>query len=421
MGIISQKLPKNLLTSDISKPSQWLVDFFSGGSRSNAGVAINDETILRASAIFNGLTILSNAIAMLPFDLMQKIGERRRRQATETPLYNILHNSPNPEMTAFTWRRVIQLHCVLKGNGYSEIERNNAGQVIGLWPLNPARTWPERDKTTGKVIYKVVLPDGKQVILPADRVFHIMGLSNNGLYGLDLVGLMRETAGLGLAEEEYSARFFSNNAMPSGVIEAPVGVAFKTPDGSERLRKDWEKAYGGLSNSQRIAILEQGFSFKQIGIDPEKSQLLEARKFTVTEIARWLNLPPHMIKDLTRSTNNNIEFQGIEFVTHSIEPYAVNWEQTVWWKLLTKLQQRENYYAKLQMNALLRADSKTRAEYYGKMFGVGAFSSNDIRALEDQDAVEGGDTYYVPANMMKLGSESPNINTKGGENGNGQS
>jgi HK97 family phage portal protein len=313
-------------------------------------------------------------------------------------------------------------HLLLWGNAYAEIVRDGAGNIVELYPLQPDKMVVERDKETKRIRYKYFI-DNKQIIYPKEKIFHIPGLSFNGLTGISPISAAREAVGLALAVEEFGARFFGNGARPGGILEHP-GV-LKDP---EKLRKQWEEVYKGVGNSHKVAVLEEGMKYHEIGIPPEDAQFLQTRKFQINEICRIYRVPPHLIGDLEHATFSNIEHQSIEFAVHTIRPWLVRWEQAINKCLLTP-SERKKYFAKFTIDGLLRGDFKTRMEGYAIGRQNGWYSANDIRELEDMNPIseeKGGDLYLINGNMLPLNmagafAKTKNDSKEGGEtNGNGE-
>lgn len=402
--LLSKWLEKRSTTT-LANPDRWLVEAL-GGGKAASGVTVNESTAMRCTAVYAAVRILAETIASLPLPVYRRLPGGGKERAHDHPLYRILHDQANEEMTSFVWRETLMGHLALWGNAYSEIERNQAGEVIGLWPLRPDRTWPERDPKSGKLVYKTLLPDGKGVVLPADRVLHIPGLSFDGLVGYSPIRLAREAIGLALAAEEFGARFFANDARPGGVLEHPGKLS---QEAHERLRKSWEEMHQGLSKKHRIAILEEGMKFHEVSIPPEDAQFLETRKFQVTEIARIFRIPPHLLGDLERATFSNIEHQSIEFVVHTIRPWLVRWEQAINTKLFSEAERRV-YFAEFLVDGLLRGDIESRYRAYAIGRQNGWLSANDIRELENMNPIPGGDIYLIPLNMVPAGSGGTEAN-----------
>lgn len=419
MGILSRAFEQR---STLANPAQWLIDWVSGGAPSGTGITVNDTTAMQSTAVFACVRIISEAIASLPLPVYEKLYPRGKQRAPDHPLYRVLHDIGNSEMTAMTLRQTLQGHAVLRGNAYAEIEYDNAGRVIGLWPLRPDKTRPWRDPQTKVLWYITQLPSGQEVKLPKERVFHLLGLAGDGIVGYSPIRQAAEAIGLTLATERYGAALFGNGARPGGIITIPQSLADMSEQAKERLRLSWEERHQGLSKAHRIAILDEGMKWEQVGIHPDEAQFLETRKFQVTDIARLFHVPPHMIADLERATNNNIEHQGLEFVVFTLRPWLVQWEQTIAWKLLTE-EERRRYYAEHVIDGLLRGDYKSRMEGYHFARQDGWMSANDIRELENLNPLppEIGDAYLVNGNMTPVhkAGQKPTEPVKGGETGAG--
>ena len=397
---------KNLKSSTLSNPDKWLTNLF-GGGQSYTGKKINEDTAMTYTAVLAAVRIISETIASLPLVLYERQEPRGKKRAMGQSLYNVLHSKANSEMTAFTFRETMGYHLATRGNFYADIEMDNAGRVVGLWPLIPDSTWPER-KPDGSLVYKSILPDGTQAVLPYDRVLHIPGLSFDGLIGHNPIHLLREAIGMGLSAEEYGARFFGNGARPGGVLEHPQQLSDKAFD---QLRESWNDMHQGLSNQHRIAILEEGMNYKQIGIPPEDAQFLETRKFQVNEIARAFRVPPHMLGDLERATFSNVEQQSIDFVVHTMRPWFVRIEQAINLKLINK----ETQFCEFLIDGLLRGDTKSRYEAYAIGKQNGWLSTNDIKEKENENPIKGGDKYYAPLNMVPI-DQAENVNPDNSNN-----
>jgi len=272
VGIISGILEKRSLTSSVKEPSEWLLDLL-GGRKSAAGIQITPNTALYSSAVYACVRVLAETVASLPLNVYRFLQGGGKEKAKEHPLYPILHRSPNSEMTSFELRETLQGHLALRGNAYCEVEWNNAGRVKGLWPLRPDRMIVRR--VAGELIYIYTLPSGQQVSLAAENVLHLRGLGSNGVIGYSPIQMAREAIGLALAAEEYGARFYGNNANPGGVLEHPGKL---TDAAVKRLRKSWEEKHQGLEKAHRIAILEEGLKWQQVGISAKDAQFLEIRK-----------------------------------------------------------------------------------------------------------------------------------------------
>lgn len=357
-----------------------------------AGVSVSVEGSLRLAAVWACVQVLSQTMATLPLMVFERL-ERGKRRAPDHPLFDLLHTQPNPLMTSAEWRLQQVANVVMWGNAYSEIEESAGGRVLALWPLRPDRMEVRRSERG--LVYTYTLPDGKRVTLGAERVLHVRGLSGDGVMGYSRLAQMRQAVALGLAAEEFGARFFGNDARPGGVLQHPgvLGDAAHS-----RLQGSWESRHGGLARSHRVAILEEGMTYQQIGIPPEDAQFLETRTFQAEEIARIFGVPAHKIGLLDRATFSNIEQQNIEFATDTIRPLAVLWEQAILTRLMSQAD-RERYFAEFVVEGLLRGDTASRYAAYATGRQNGWLSANDIRELENMNPVEGGDVYLVPLNM----------------------
>lgn len=366
------------------------------GNKSASGVSVNERTALTSTSVFSAVDILSRTLASLPLHVYRRLIGGGKEKVTEHPLYPILHDLANPEMTSFEFRQALMGHLALWGNAYAEIERNNAGEVIALWPLRPDRMTIKRDNNG--LLYVYQLPNGEQVGLRQSNVMHVRGLSSDGIVGYSPIRMAREAIGLSLATEEFGARFFGNGSNPGGVLQHPGKLS---EDAAKRLRDSWAEMHQGLSQSHRVAILEEGMTWQQVGIPPEYAQFLETRKFQVTEIARIFHVPPHMLGDLDRSTFSNIEHQGIEFVVHTMRPWLVCWEQAMKRDLFLP-SERRIYFAEFLVDGLLRGDIQSRYQAYAIGRQNGWLSADDIRELENMNPLADGQgkVYLVPLNMV---------------------
>ena len=302
-------------------------------------------------------------------------------------------------MTSFVWREAMLTHLLLWGNSYSQIIRSGRGKVIGLYPLLPDHMEVDRDDKTGKLTYTYSTTKGETVRLRPEDVLHIPGLGFDGIMGYSPIAIEKNAIGLGIAAEEYGSKFFSNGATPSGILTHPNTV--KNP---KALREAWMEAYGGSSNANRVAILEEGMTFTRISMPNNEAQFLETRKFQVSEICRIYRVPPHMIGDLDRATFSNIENQSISFAVHTIRPWLVRIEQAMNRALFPE-KEKGVFYVRFNMDGLMRGDYKSRMEGYAIGRQNGWLNANDIRELENMNPIpdeEGGNAYLVNGNMIPI-------------------
>ena len=378
--------------------------FFFGST--SAGKPVTERSAMQMTAVYACVRILSEAIAGLPLHVYRYEDDGRRSKALEHPLYVLLHDEPNPEMTSFVFRETLMTHLLLWGNAYAQVIRNGRGDVVGLYPLMPNQMQVGRNEH-GELEYVYSRtgdePDQDQprkvTLTPAD-VLHIPGLGFDGLVGYSPIAMAKNAIGLAIATEEYGASFFANGAAPGGVLEHPGTI--KDP---ARVRESWQSTFGGSRNSNKIAVLEEGMKYAPIGISPEQAQFLETRKFQINEIARIFRIPPHMVGDLEKSSFSNIEQQSLEFVKYTLEPWVSRWEQAIT-KALRAPAEKPHVFVKFNLEGLLRGDYVSRMNGYATARQNGWMSANDIRALENLDLIPeeaGGDLYLVNGNMLPLG------------------
>ena len=365
--------------------------FFFGGSA--AGKRVNERSAMQMTAVYSCVRILAEAVAGLPLHLYRYKEDGGKEKALDHPLYLLLHDEPNPEMSSFVFRETLMTHLLLWGNAYAQIIRNGRGEVMALYPLMPDRMAVDRDDK-GQLYYEYTtsaddapISKGSIVRLKPSDVLHIPGLGFDGLVGYSPIAMAKNAIGLAIATEEYGSKFFANGAQPSGVLEHPGTI--KDP---QRVRDSWMSQFGGSANSNKIAVLEEGLKYTPISISPEQAQFLETRKFQINEIARIFRVPPHMVGDLEKSSFSNIEQQSLEFVKYTLEPWLVRWEQSIQ-RILFSADEKKRYFVRFNVEGLLRGD------YASWM------SANDIRELENLDRIpaeEGGDLYLINGNMTKL-------------------
>src|SRR5512139_77011 len=369
-----------------------------GDSVSATGVSVSAESSLRSTAVFACVRVLSETLASLPLITYRRL-PRGKERAQDFYLYSVLHDTPNPEMTSFTFRETLTSHVALWGNGYAEMQLDSAGRVVALWPLLPNETRITRDRE-GNLVYVTTVPGNGQQGLPADRVFHVRGLSMNGLVGLSPIALARNAVGLALATEEFGGRWFGNGSLPGVVLKYPGNLS---DEQYEAAQSSWQAAHGGLTNSHRVAILEGGIEAEKIGIPNDDAQFLETRKFQVREIARLFRVPPHLISDLEQATFSNIEQQSLEFVIYTMMPWCSRWEQEIARSVLLEAERRE-YFVEFLVDALLRGDTASRYAAYTSAINAGWITRNEVREKENMNPTNQTlDKYLVPLNMGTVG------------------
>lgn len=374
--------------------------------RTTSGKPVNERTAMQTTAVYACVRILAEAVASLPLHVYEYQDDGGKKLVHDHPLYYLLHDEPNPEMTSFVFRETLMSHLLIWGNAYAQIIRDGAGRVLGLYPLLPDKMEVQRDDK-GNIYYvysrnsdeNPMFKEYGNIRLKAEDVLHIPGLGFDGLIGYSPIAMAKNAVGMTLACEEYGASFFANGANPGGVLEHP-GV-LKDPS---KVRESWNSVYRGVSNAHKIAVLEEGMKYQQIGIPPEEAQFLETRKFQVNEIARLYRIPPHMVGDLDKSSFSNIEQQSLEFVKYTLDPWVIRWEQSLQRSLLLP-GEKGKYFIKLNVDGLLRGDYQSRMNGYAVGRQNGWFSANDIREMENMNPIpdeEGGNLYLINGAMTKL-------------------
>ena len=366
---------------------------------------MTERSAMQMTAVYSCVRILAEAIAGLPLHLYRYTDSGGKEKAVDHPLYLLLHDEPNPEMSSFVFRETLMTHLLLWGNAYAQIIRNGKGEIVALYPLMPNKMTVDRDDK-GQLYYcyqrsmdeAKTMKDGTVILRPSD-VLHIPGLGFDGLVGYSPIAMAKNAIGLAIATEEYGAKFFANGAAPSGVLEHPGTI--KDP---QRVREAWQSQFGGSSNSGKIAVLEEGMKYTPISISPEQAQFLETRKFQINEIARIFRVPPHMVGDLDKSSFSNIEQQSLEFVKYTLDPWVVRWEQSIQ-RALIREDEKAKFFVKFNLEGLLRGDYQSRMNGYATARQNGWMSANDIRELENLDRIpaeDGGDLYLINGNMLPL-------------------
>ena len=400
------KLFKGLFQSrdaPVNRTAGSAYSFFLGNS--TAGKRVNERSAMQMTAVYSCVRILSESVASLPLHLYRYTKNGGKEKAVEHPLYFLLHDEPNPEMTSYVFRETLMTHLLLWGNAYAQIIRNGKGEVVALYPLMPDRMTVDRNEK-GELYYEyqMSLDDAKinkesTVQLKREDVLHVPGLGFDGLVGYSPIAMAKNAIGLAIAAEEYGSKFYANGAAPSGVLEHPGTL--KDPS---KVRESWTQTFGGSANANKVAVLEEGMKYTPISIAPNEAQFLETRKFQINEIARIFRVPPHMVGDLEKSSFSNIEQQSLEYVQYTLAPWIARFEQSMVRALLS-VSEKKDFFIKFNVDGLLRGDYQSRMSGYATARQNGWMSANDIRELENLDRIpveQGGDLYLINGNMTRL-------------------
>lgn len=356
----------------------------------DSGERVTGESALGVSAVYACVDLISRTVSTLPLQVFRRL-PRGRETASDHYLYRLLHDAPNEEQTSATFRQVLAAHVLLHGNAFAYIGRDQAYRPSQLIALNPVDV--EVRRQGGQLDY-LHLPTQRRI--PAYDMIHVLGLSMDGLTGLSVLRHHAETVGWSQAARKFSASFFRNGGRPSLAVQHP---ALLSDNAAKRLRDGVQKLYGGAGNAGRVLVLEEGAKADKLTITPDEAQFIETMGYSGHEIARIFRVPPHLIGYLDRATFSNIEEQSIEFVTHTIRPWLVRFEQEFNRKLISAAQYRD-HYIEHRVDGLLRGNTQQRSQFYREMFNIGVFSSNDIRELENLAPYDGGDRYFVPSTML---------------------
>lgn len=378
---------------------------FGAVSNTAAGVRVTVDTATQVAAVYACVRVLSESLASLPLITYEKLAAGGKARAFAHPLYTLLHDQPNEYQTSFEFREMMMAHVVLRGNAFAQIIFNGAGGIESLRPIHPDSIQLIA-LDSYRYFYRYQGPGNQFFNLRSDEVFHVKGLSCEGFLGESPIDNLKNAIGIAMAADEHGARFFSNNAQPGGLLKYPTRL---NPKEQQNLRDSWERLHSGPTNANRVAILENGLEFTPLSVTNEQAQFLQTRQFQISEIARIFRIPPHMIGDLSKSSFSNIEQQSLEFVIHTIRPWAIRWEQAIKRALLTP-EEKQKYFSEFLLDALLRGDTVSRGNYYQLARTNGWLNIDEIRELENLNPLPDGlgQTYLQPLNMATLGeTETP--------------
>ena len=379
--------------------SPWGDFFFEPVSaRTSSGMRVSPDSALRLAAVYACVRVLSESLASLPLVIYQRRADGGKDKVTDHWLHRLLAKRPNRFQNPFEWREMLQGHLALRGNAYNQIITNAKGEVVELMPLHPDRIRLEL-LPSGEYRYRFTNRFGSESILPRGEVWHLRGLSSDGLMGMSPIELARESLGMALAAQDYGARFFANDAKPTGGwIEFPG--SFKDSEAKKVFRESYQQAQSG-SNRGKVLVLENGMKFHEVGVTNKDAQFLELRKFQITDVARLFRVPPHMIGDLDRATFSNIEQQSLEFVMHTMTPWAERWEASIESELLLE---GDGIEVEFDFANLMRGDASSRASYYQSGIQNGWLTRNEARIAENLNPLEGLDEPLRPLNMVEEGT-----------------
>jgi HK97 family phage portal protein len=373
-----------------------------GGARSDAGPLVTVESALAMTALQNCVTLLAESIAQLPLELFRRTEDEGREAAKDHPLYNILAYRPNGWQTPLEYREGSQLSAGTRGNSYSIIARDPDGTVTDLLPVPAASVQVMR----GPDMLPYFSIDGQEPV-PQRMIHHVRWWSLNNYVGVSPIMLHANAIGHAQAMHQYAGKSFLNGTALSGVIERPrEAPPIKDPSVIDRITDQWQAKYSGAANAKRVAMLQEGMTFRALSMTNVDAELISALKLSALDIARIYKVPPHMIGELDKATFSNIEHQAIQFVIYTLLPWIKRHEQAMMRDLLLP-SERDEYYIEFNVSGLLRGDQKSRYEAYAIARQWGWLSVNDIRRLENLPPVKGGNTYLQPLNMVDAAKPLP--------------
>jgi len=386
------------MLSGLSAPEQWLIDWVGGGSMTASGEKVNEDTALACAAVKAAVTVLAETVACVSLDVFRDRKGGGKDLATDHPVQWLLHDQPNEETGSSTFRETLQGHLGTWGNGYAEIQRLRNGAPAAIWQRlpQPGRTKPFRDEKDKRIYYECRDEKGAlEANIPAADMFHIPGFGFDGLVGYSPIGHLREAIGSNLAAERYASELFANDARPNGVVtvEGELG-----DEAYNRAKKQFNEDRAEHGKRHRTMLLEGGAKYAVAQMNPEDVQMIDARKFGVEEIARAYRMSPHLLQDLTHGTFSNITELGRQFIVFTMMPWFTRWRTEINRKLL-----KPPYHCRFNYKSFLEADHKTRAEFYFRLWQMGAVTANDILDREGENGIgPEGDLRFVPVNMQTL-------------------
>jgi len=396
--MILEKLVERRATLRNPTPALW--EALTGGAGPTAsGERVSPRTALSVSAYFAAIRAISEDVAKLPCPVYQEL-PRGRKKLPDHSVSQLLNVAPNEEMGAMTWRATGFQHAMGWGGGFSAIQFTGDGLTpFAVWPLDPSLVALHRFDD-GTLVYRFSDPQQGPLYLDARQVFHVHGLGSNGLTGYSIAEQARETLGLAKAQEKAGAALFGSGSRPGGVLSTPMKLQ---PETRRELREQWDKLFAGASNTAKTAILHAGFTWTPVATPNKDAQWLEARQFSVEEIARWFRMPPHKLQDLTHGTYSNIEHENISYVVDTLTSWSTYFEQEVARKLLSPRERAAGLYVRHNFNALLRGATAERFEAHQKAIYAGWKTRNEVRELEEMNPLpddQQGDESLIPVNMM---------------------
>lgn len=397
MGILSRRIMATPYTDPLS--NFWYSML--GGRKSTSGVHVDEYTSLNYSAVWAATRLLTGTISTLPRELFRQQGESKQ-PADDHPARKMFKKEPN-EYQGGVVHLEQQFNYLLNwGNAFAEIMRDQFGRVDKLIPIHPSRI-PPKNWDSEEGIYYINNDDLTKTPIREQDLLHVPGLfPEDDRFGKGVVTHAAESIGMGLATEQFGASFFGNGASPSVVLTHPRTL---NEEAARNLRKSWRERFSGPKKANGVLVLEEGTTVTPLTIPPEQAQFLSTRQFNITEIARWYNVPPHLLRELSKSSFNNIESESLHYILISVLPWLVRWEDECNRQLLLD-EEKDTLYFKFIVHGMLRGDMQTQSQFFREMFNIGVYDINEIRGLLDLNPVENGDLRLIPMNMTTLETAS---------------
>ena len=404
----SGKLFTGTDSGTLLNPAQWLIDSIGGGA------VLTPEQAAKNSNVAACVSILADDIGKLP---IHTFNNQKKDIGMKHPVAKLLYERPNPFMSAFVFKQTIQGHIGIYGNGIAYIKWGPDGYPVALWPLDPVRTFVQLDAATGTLHYRTQNAQGEVYDLKPDEVLHFKAFTRDGIIGIPPWKTLIDELDSQNALKSFICDFYHNSTLSSGILKTATKL---NAEAKEKVRSEWEKLNSGKDNQGKIAVLDVGLDFQQLGMPLDQAQFLDTQKFGITEVAKVYRVPPHKLAQLDRATYANAEAMGLDYIKTTLLPIFTQWEQEINYKLFTETE-RASFYVKFNAAAELRGDSTARAGYYRDMLNNGIYTINEIREMEEMDGIgKNGDKHFVSLNYTTLDQVGQQDASKGGEGENGQ-
>ena len=380
MTLLARLAPRatKATVSSISSDGTFLVapwwNQLLGWVPTRAGTTIDEQSALALPIVYACVRVIAESIASLPLITYRRTPEGGKERATDNPYYSLFHDAPNPAMTSFGWRETLMTHLTTWGNGYNEITETGFGTEV--WPLPPHRM--EVGWEAGHKVFDYLADDGQKKRLDAKRIWHIPGLSTNGLVGLSPIQAHRESLGEMLATRDFGSSFYRNNARPAAVLEHPATLS---AGAIERLATQMDQLRG-TGNAGKTIVMEEGMKLHEVGVPPEDAQYIETRKLQREDVCSIYRMPPHMVGVLDHATFSNIEHQSIDFVVHTLRPWLVRLEQSIKSFFLAD---QPDIFVEFLVDGLLRGDAEARSKALAVQLEHEAITVNEWREIENRN------------------------------------